>query len=175
MPFDYEAAKAQFGSARAREMEQEQGNMAPMAASLGNAMGGGGGFIPPEVMGGGGGVVNPGMGMAEGIQGAGSMTPMGMGNPGGLKSIAGKLGGGILGQVASRMSGVVGGGMGRGSTPSPAGPYGGIMGGQDVKRGRMNSTQPPPMSNGGVGGVAPRPAQGPMMRGIRGRGGMSMF
>jgi len=62
-----------------------------------------------------------------------------------------------------------------GGLPGGAGPYGGIMGGQDVKRGRMNSTQPPPMRNGGVGGVAPRPAQGPMMRGIRGRGGMSMF
>ena len=99
------------------------------------------------------------------------MTPMGMGNPGGLKSIAGKLGGGILGQVASRMSGVVGGGGMSGARP----PLGGMGMGKISSPQPMNSTLPPPMRNGGVGGVAPRPAQDPMMRKQRGRGGMSMF
>jgi len=112
-------------------------------------------------------------------------------------------GGGVSGPVRRELPAPPLGGLNiprSGVGVPPAGPYGGIMGGQGLPPQNggmetrplpmggmpapapissptppMNSTQPPMMRSGGVGGVAPRPAQETPMRRMRGRGGMSMF
>jgi hypothetical protein len=113
-------------------------------------------------------VGNNGMGMpgGMGMPPMGIPTPMG-GLPPGIPPVQGP--GSLLGNMPTtpqlpplnrRPGPSVGG----------AGPYGGIMGGQNVQRNRPTRNPSIP-----TGGIDPRPAQGDLMRGIRGKGGMSMF
>jgi len=158
-------------------------------------LGGYGGFIPPNIGGGivpqkdrtielmGGLLPSKGTGMIDPMPQHGGINPgAGMGGPNlppdfVMPTPMGGLPPGI--PPVQGPGSIMGVPPVRAPRPSPIGGLpggnGGIMGGQDIKRGRMNSTLPPMRRNGGVGGVAPRPAQGNMMRKQRGRGGMSMF
>jgi hypothetical protein len=108
--------------------------------------------------------INPGAGIPR----MPMPTPMG-GLPPGIPPVTAPMPGRLPESIPPRP----GPGSLLGGNTGPHGPGGGFV--PPNVNPPMNSTQPPMRRNGGVGGVAPRPAQGPMMRKQRGRGGMSMF
>ena len=141
------------------------------------AMGVTGGNIGTPVPLGGGGIAGGNMPDPNRLPPGVMAPPPGLNGPAGTNLPGGPMGG--MTKPMNPMRKIINRGPGMGVNPGPTnGALGGNRGlttGPLGARPPMNSTVPPTMRSGGIGGMAPRPAQRPGMRKMRGRGGMSMF